>query len=204
VNTRLPVPDAPNFYLEHQLKMYGADPAAYEGRVPDIRRDVQKLRRDSGPRLGFDYDALTDERLSDIEQYNLFPNTMITVTPDNALVMSARPHPTDPNQCWWDKLTFRLQPDPKVAERAGVSFEPFPGTQFSVGERAEHDDFDQEDVIAGRKTMGATVDQDVHYIRDVQAGMHSRGFTAQQLCDDEVRIQHYHDWYDHVMGLRST
>ena len=47
-----------------------------------------------------------------------------------------------------------------------------------------------------------TIDQDVHYIRDVQAGMHSRGFGAQKLCDDEVRIQHYHDWLDHWMGNR--
>ena len=55
--------------------------------------------------------------------------------------------------------------------------------------------------------MGVTIDQDVHFIRDVQAGMHSRGFGAQLLCSDEVRIQHYHDWYDTWLGgagQRST
>ena len=68
--------------------------------------------------------------------------------------------------------------------------------------RPVHDEFTQEDIIAGRKTMTITVDQDVHYIRDVQAGMHSRGFESQILCDDEVRIQHYHDWMDFTMGVR--
>lgn len=42
----------------------------------------------------------------------------------------------------------------------------------------------------------------VPVIRDVQAGMHSRGFSQQLLNNDEVRIQHYHDWMDHVMGVR--
>jgi hypothetical protein len=57
-------------------------------------------------------------------------------------------------------------------------------------------------VIAGHKSMTATIDQDIHLIRDVQAGMHSRGFVDQLLCVDEVRVQHYHDWMDHVMGVR--
>jgi len=202
VNTRLPVPEEPNFFMRHQMKVLGIDPAAYNGRILDFRRDVQKVRREVAPGLGFDYDRLSDERLSDIEQYNLFPNTMITVQPDSALLMRARPHPTDPNVCFWDKLTFRMAPDASVAERAGLPYEPHPSTLFEQPSRPEHDEFDQEDIIAGRKTMTITIDQDVHYIRDVQRGMHSRGFRAARLCDDEVRVQHYHDWLDAVMGVR--
>jgi Ring hydroxylating alpha subunit (catalytic domain) len=37
----------------------------------------------------------------------------------------------------------------------------------------------------------------VHYIRDVQRGMHSRGFKQARLCDEESRVQHYHDWLTH-------
>ena len=202
VNTRLPIPDEPNAYLDIQVRKFGGEPAEYSGRVLDIREDVQKLRREAGPRLGWDYDRFSDERLSDIEQYNLFPNTMITVQPDDALVVRARPHPTDPNRCLWDKLTFHRHPSSTVAEAAGVAFEPFDPDDVPTGERPGHDQFTQEDVIAGRKTMTITIDQDIHFIRDVQAGMHSRGFTDQLLCDDEVRIQHYHDWMDHYMGRR--
>lgn len=202
VNQRLPIPDEPNFYQARQLRMFGGDPADYRGRVLDIREDVQKLRRDAGPRLGYDYDSLTDERLTDIEQYNVFPNTMITVQPDDALIARARPHPTDPNWCYWDKLTFRRQPDESVARRHGVAFEPHDPTAVDPVPRPDHDEFSQEDIIEGRKTMAITIDQDVHYIRDVQAGMHSRGFESALLCEEEARIQHYHDWLDHWMGER--
>ncbi len=27
----------------------------------------------------------------------------------------------------------------------------------------------------------------------------SRGFDTARLCDDEVRLQHYHDWLDYIM-----
>ena len=201
VNTRLPIPDTPNSYLRQQLLMVGADPAEYEGRVLDIRADVQKLRRETGPRLGFDYDLLSDERLSDVEQYNLFPNVMVTVQPDNALVARARPHPSDPNKCCWDMFTFRMQPREDVARRAGVPFQPHrPADAEPVG-RPAHDEFTQDDIIAGRKSMNLTIDQDIHLIRDVQKGMHSRGFGTARLCDDEIRIQHFHDWLDHVIGV---
>jgi phenylpropionate dioxygenase-like ring-hydroxylating dioxygenase large terminal subunit len=199
VNTRLAIPDVPNFYLEHQLKLLGANPNDYVGRVLDVRKDAQKLRRDNGARLGFDYDLFSDDRLTDIEQYNLFPNTLLSLTADTASVMRARPHATDPDWCYWDKLTFRRHPSPDVAARAGVAYDPYPSTLFEQPERPVHDEFDQEDVIAGRKSMSTTVDQDVFYIRDVQRGMHSRGFAAARLCDDEARVQHYHDWLMHVM-----
>jgi phenylpropionate dioxygenase-like ring-hydroxylating dioxygenase large terminal subunit len=200
VNQRVGVPEAPNFYMEHQLKMYGIDPNEYVGRVLDVRADMQEVRREVAPKLGFDYDRLSDDRLTDIEQYNLFPNTMVTLTPDTGFIARARPHPTDPDWCWWDKFTFRMAPSPDVSARAGVRYEPHPSTLFEQPERPVHDEFDQEDVIAGRKTMGITIDQDVHYIRDVQRGMHSRGFKTSRLCDDEARVQHYHDWLMQWIG----
>lgn len=200
VNTRLPIPDEPNPYLRMQLAKYGVDPDAYRGRVLDIRGDIPKLRRAAGPRLGYDYDGLSDLHLSDIEQYNFFPNTMITVQPEDVIVMRARPHPTDPNRCWWDKFTLHMQPRAEIAGRAGVPFEPADPADLAPVPRPAHDEFTQDDIIAGRKSMTITIDQDVHLIRDIQAGMHSRGFAAQKLCDDEARVQHYHDWLDHFMG----
>ena len=61
-------------------------------------------------------------------------------------------------------------------------------------ERPEREVFDQEDVIAGDYSMTITIDQDVHYLRDMQAGMHSQGFKAAWLGEDETRVQHFHDW----------
>jgi phenylpropionate dioxygenase-like ring-hydroxylating dioxygenase large terminal subunit len=204
VNTRLPLPDTPNAYLRGQLEMVGLDPDEYRGRVLDVRSDVQRARREAGPRLGFDYSMMSDERLSDIEQYNVFPNTMLTVQPDSALVMRARPHPEDPQRCFWDKFTFVRQPSEAVAEGAGVAFEPHDPALVAPIERPAHDEFTQDDIISGAKTMTITIDQDIHLIRDVQAGMRSRGFDTALLCDDEVRVQHYHDWLTFLLDAAAS
>jgi len=202
VNTRLPIPDKPNPYLSQQIQKFGGNPDDYTGRVLDIRADMPRLRRKAGAGLGYNYDGLTDLQLSDIEQYNFFPNTMITVQPEDALIVRARPHPTDPNRCLWDKFTLHMQPSEQVARTAGVPFEPFDPADLEPVPRPAHDEFTQDDIIAGRKTMTITIDQDIHLIRDVQAGMRSRGFHAQKLCDDEARIQHYHDWLDHFIEMQ--
>ena len=47
-----------------------------------------------GPDLGYNYDLLSDEELSDIFQHNIFPNMLITLQPDKALIMK-RPHHSD-------------------------------------------------------------------------------------------------------------
>ena len=201
VNPRFDIPDTPNRYLAHQLTTFGGDPDNYQGRVLEIRDDIQSLRRAAGPSLGWDYDAFSDERLSDIEQYNVFPNTMITVQPDDALIARARPHASDPNRCYWDMLTLHRYPDPEVAANAGVSYAPKDARGAPPEDRPQHEEFTQEDIIAGNKSMGATIDQDVHLIRDVQAGMHSRGFHAQTLNSDEARVQHFHDWLNHKLGV---
>jgi phenylpropionate dioxygenase-like ring-hydroxylating dioxygenase large terminal subunit len=201
VNSRMDIPTMPTVYQKMSLERFGGDPAEYEGRILDVRGDIQKLKRDRGAAYGYDYSEMSDERLSDIEQYNLFPNTMITVLPDDVLIARARPHPSDPNRCLWDKFTLVRDPDPAVAAAAGVPYEGRTDVDRDRP-RPEHDEFTHEDVIAGRKTMAMTIDQDIHYIRDIQAGMHSRGFNHAVLNVEEARIQHYHDWLDHTMGVR--
>lgn len=200
VNSRLPIPDEPTKHMAAQMRQLGMDPDDYRGRVLDVRLAVQARRREVGPELGFDYDLLSDDQLSDIVQFNVFPNTMLTIQPDNLLIMRARPDPTDPNWCWWDKFTFLMMPANGKGSAGSLSFTPRSDPREHPDERPAHDEFDQEDIIAGRKSMTITIDQDVHLIRDVQAGMHSRGFDTALLNNDEIRVQHYHDWLNHYMG----
>ena len=44
--------------------------------------------------------------------------------------------------------------------------------------------------------MTITIDQDIYYLPDMQAGMHSRGFEKPILNRDEARLQHFHDWLE--------
>ena len=200
VNRRLPIPDEPTTWMATQMEHLGMDPADYNGRVLDVRQDVQRIRREVGPELGYDYDLLSDEQLSDIVQFNVFPNTMLTIQPDNMLVMRARPHPTDPHQCTWDKFTFVMMPTGNKDSALPFSFTRKSDNRDDPEARPARDVFTQEEIISGEKTMSITVDQDIHLIRDVQAGMRSRGFDTALLSDEEVRVTHYHNWIDHYMG----
>ncbi|MFN3231060.1 MAG: aromatic ring-hydroxylating oxygenase subunit alpha [Alphaproteobacteria bacterium] len=201
VNTRLPIPEEVPFSQHLQMKAVGMDPEDYRGRVLDVRRDIQVRKREKGPELGFNYDALTDEQLSDIVQYNIFPNIVMAIQPEEVWIMRSRPHATDPNKCYWDKFTLRMLPNPDADWNANISFNLSDKPIAAEGmERPEHENFTQEEVIAGKYSMTITVDQDVHLIRDVQKGMHSRGFSEAWLNQDEGRVQHYHDWIDTYMA----
>lgn len=200
VDTRLQIPEMPTALMVPQMEVLGLDPEDFRGRVLDVRDAVQKKRREMGPSLGHNYSQLADYQLSDIVQYNIFPNLIVVLQPENMLIMRAMPHVSDPNKCQWDKFTFIMEPDPKVAEKVNVSFNMGQDRPPVPEERPERDVFTQEDIIEGRKTMTITIDQDVHFIRDVQKGMHSKGFSKAWLNDDECRVQHYHDWMNHYMG----
>jgi phenylpropionate dioxygenase-like ring-hydroxylating dioxygenase large terminal subunit len=208
VNSRLPIPDEVPPTQWAQMKALGLDKEDYKGRVRDVRRDIQLKKRELGPALGYDYDLLSDDQLSDIVQYNIFPNSVLVLQPEEFWILRSRPRDGDPNKCYWDKFALRLMPDTALQEASNVEFPPLQNRAnvgFSLENtddgtvRPEHDEFDQEAIIAGDKTMTITLDQDIHLIRDVQKGMHSRGFEEAWLCDDEARIQHYHGWIDRYM-----
>ena len=82
VNSRLPIPDQVPPTMWAQLKALGMDRSDYDGRVLDVRRDVQIAKRERGTALGYDYSLLSDDQLSDIVQYNLFPNAILVLQPE--------------------------------------------------------------------------------------------------------------------------
>jgi phenylpropionate dioxygenase-like ring-hydroxylating dioxygenase large terminal subunit len=209
VNSRLPIPEEVPPTQWAQMKTLGLDKEDYRGRVLDVRRDVQLAKRRLGPSLGYNYDLLSDDQLSDIVQYNIFPNAVLVVQPEEYWILRSRPRGEDPNQCYWDKFAFRMLPDTALQEAASVEFPPLQNranVSFNLDQttdgtvRPEHDEFDQEAIIAGEKSMTITLDQDIHLIRDVQKGMRSRGFEEAWLNDDEGRVQHYHTWLDRYMN----
>ncbi len=200
VNSRLPIPEEVPPTMWAQMDVLGMDRDDYKGRVLDVRRDVQIKKREQGPSLGYNYDKLTDAQLSDIVQYNVFPNSILVLQPEEFWILRTRPHATDPNKCYWDKLSLRMPPSKEVADSGNISFNLDQDSLPENWERPEHDEFTQDDIIAGDKTMTITIDQDIHFIRDVQKGMHSRGFNEAWLNDDEARVQHFHDWMDRYMA----
>ena len=199
VNPRFPVPEMPTDIQTVQLQSIGLDPADFKGRVLEVREAVQQQKRQIGDKRGMDYSELTDEQLSDVWQYNLFPNTILSFTPEHCWILRPRPHPTDPGLCDFDKMSLVIFADPKVAD---VSEEiRGPGRHYQAMSaflpdnytRPERDVFHYDAVIAGEKSMTDTIDQDVELLGGVQAGMSSDGFDSVFLNEDEMRIQHFHN-----------
>lgn len=204
-NPRVPVPEEPTDIHSAQLMQLGLDPEDFVGRVPDIRRAVQLEKRAIGKQAGFDYDAFDDNQLSDVWQYNLFPNVVLSFTPGHCWIMRARPHPDNPDRCQFDKFSLLRYADAQLVEnptehtnqaRHHVSM---PGPLPARYQRPEHDVFHYSQVVAGEKTMTDTIDQDVELLSSVQAGMHSQGFQSTWLNDDEMRVQHFHNQLDAII-----
>jgi phenylpropionate dioxygenase-like ring-hydroxylating dioxygenase large terminal subunit len=195
-DSRYPVPEETPAHLVELLQGLGLDPADFNGRVPEIRREIQKHKRKVGDELGFDYSELSDEQVSDVWQYDIFPNTFMTIQAEELWIYGPRPHPSDPDKCYFDKWTLQIPLEVGVDKERGLTLNPRLEVSKS-DERPEHESFDAQAVINGEHSLTITLDQDIYYLADMQAGMHSRGFDSAVLNQDEERLQHFHDWVQH-------
>ncbi len=192
-NSRYPVPQKTPAHLVPALEGLGLDPAEFDGRVPEIRAAVQRRKRELAGQLGVDFSGLSDEQLSDIWQYDIFPNTFMTIAAEELWIYGPRPHPTDPDRCLFDKWTLSIPVEEGCDATRGLTLNPAIAVSRTV-DRPVHEVFTAKDVIKGRHSLTITIDQDIYYLADMQAGMHSRGFDCALLNEDEVRVQHFHDW----------
>ena len=159
----------------------GMDPADYEGRVTDIRRDVQLYKREHGAAQGKDYSELNDEQLTDDYHYTIFPNISVNVHADDIMLFRQRPHPTDPNKMFYDIWMFELVPQ---------------GEEWP--ERVRHQHFKH-----GDKTIGQVLDQDAFNLPTVQTGMQSDFYPGLWIGDQELRIRHFHKVLDEYLYPRG-
>ena len=194
-NSRYPVPDELPEPLQPFLEALGLDPKDFIGRVSEVRETVQRRKREVGELVGHDYSSLTDAQLTDVWQYDVFPNTFMTINPEELWIFGPRPHPTDHEKCYLDKFTLQIPVESGRDEKRGLALHPALCVSRDA-ERPDSESFTREDVLAGTHSLTITIDQDIEYLPAMQAGMHSKGFDHAVLNADEVRIQHFHDWLD--------
>ena len=206
VSPRFPIPEMPTDIQAVQLESVGLSPADFKGKVLEIREALQKQKRKIGPERGMDYSKLADHQLSDVWQYNIFPNVVLSFTPEHCWVLRPRPHPSDPSKCEFDKMSLVKFADKDAASDDGAILSPGrrEGNQdaFLAEDyvRPNRDTFSYQAVINGNKTMTDTIDQDVELLSAVQQGMTSDGFDTVFLNEDEMRIQHFHNYINQAMG----
>lgn len=192
-NPRYPQPEQAPDYMHPFLEGLNIKPEDFDGRVADIREAVQKQKRKLDFNMRRAYTDLNDQQLSDVWQYDFFPNLFMTVQAEEVSIYGPRPHATDPNKCLFDKWTLQLPVERGCDIAQGIRLHPSLETS-AEDERPEHAIFDQDAVINGEHSLTMTFDQDIYYLSGMQAGMHSRGFDYALLNQDEARVQHFHDW----------
>ena len=200
VNPRFPVPEMPTDIQTMQLRSINLDPEDFRGRVLEVRRAIQQQKRAIGRSRGMDYAAFDDDQLSDVWQYNLFPNAILSFTPEHCWLLRPRPHATDASKCIFDKISLEMYADPELASSALEIRGPGHRQTRKEGafaprdyQRPVHDVFHYDAVINGEKTMTDTIDQDVELLSGVQIGMRSTSFERVFLNEDEMRVQHFHN-----------
>jgi hypothetical protein len=165
----------------------------------DIREAIQTQKREVGSSLGFDYSGLENHQLSDVWQYNLFPNAILSFTPEHLWILRPRPHTSDPNRCWFDKLSLLLFPETEAGVQH-IGGQTRHGVMQKPAQRPTRDCFEALAVKQGHKSMTDTIDQDISLLEEVQAGMTSSGIDDVVLGHDEMRMQHFHNHWEALVG----
>ena len=120
--------------------------------------------------------GLDVDRILNMQQYNLFPNTTIIAFPDLLQVAKSRPGDT-PDDCIFDMLAFeRKVPGAPRTRPTDLTLEP------------------------GEVPFGLVIDQDVETLQRVQRGLHQPGFTHLTLSGEEARIVNLHRNLDRMLG----
>jgi phenylpropionate dioxygenase-like ring-hydroxylating dioxygenase large terminal subunit len=175
--------------LKMWMSHYGMDPDTYEGAPADVRLAKQAFSRqvqDSVPHLP--YADLTDEQLSDVYHYFIFPGFAMNVFAEGINGFRYRPHETDPNKMYYDLIMLvHLPPDHGLPP-------------------CEHKFYDQPVTYAdiADNPVGSLVtdvlQQDADNVASVQAGLQSEGFRGAVLGDQEIRLRHFHNTWDAYMA----
>ena len=125
---------------------------------------------EAGRTFGHDYSGLTKEQLIDDYDYHIFPGLKFNSHAGGALTFVSRPHPTDPNKCFFDIYTL-VWPDEN-------STPPDPAPMIEVD--------------ISKQSMGTVLDQDFENLWKVQRGLHNNSLENVTFGSSEVRVAHFH------------
>jgi len=136
------------------------------------------------------YKRMNDEQLVHQYHYTFFPNSTFTQTPEGGAVFRYRPHATDPNICYYDFIIVPMMP---------------PGTQVADVDTKIHPHGSPEDYAEAFQgsfdpILANVLRQDGSNMETMQRGMRSKGFKGMILCDQEIRLRHFHQTIDQFIS----
>jgi phenylpropionate dioxygenase-like ring-hydroxylating dioxygenase large terminal subunit len=168
------------------------DPDSPIFKVPakDVHLEIIKMKRAMEDDTYLPYKKMNDEQLVHQYHYTFFPNTTFTQTPENGAIFRYRPHATDPNICYYDFIIMTYLP---------------PGTQTPDVERNTHSHGGPDDYTAAFNgnfdpILANVLRQDGSNMETMQRGVKSKGFKGMILCDQEIRLRHFHQVIDQYIS----
>lgn len=183
--------DGRNQRWDDQLRAWDVDPDGYgdyETKAVQGWRDLKAAKRRLWRERGFlHYEHLTDEELTESPFQTIFPNVAISPSADGFSVYRWEPHPTDPEQCFFDvwSMAYPVAGQTDYVKRAA-----------EVPMKLEEAEFDERDYDGG---LGVTdladqvVFQDWQLSAGQQAGWRSRGYQEPYLAAQETRVRRFHE-----------
>jgi len=167
----------------------------YSGAAKDVHLEEIRRRRAIEDETYLPFEQMNDEQLVHQYHYSFFPSATFTHTPESGAVFRYRPHATDPNICYYDFFIMLHLP---------------PGTPTQ--ERPENKVHRHVDGIDYAEAFGGTFDpvlanvlsQDGSNMTTMQDGIKSDSFKGMNLCDQEIRLRHFHKMVDDFISGATT
>ncbi len=164
----------------------------FDGDVTTLRDAVAAHKRATSDQHGLDFSKLTDDQLTADYHYNVFPNITFNLFGEQMWMFRHRPHPTDPNKMYFDRMIYNRVPKGEVsADAKAGAVDLFVELGDGVVEgRPEHQFYRY-----GERSSGLLLDQDASCLASVQKGLHSRGMRGFWISHHERRIRNFHHWW---------
>lgn len=172
----------------------GLDPDSFVGTKDDVRKAIQKAKRQRAERLGLDFSGFLDNQLTDDWNYDIFPNIQLGIHPEGVSMLYFRPHPHDPRKFIFDVIV--MMPPQEDAQILPPAYMGLPeGWDISGREKAEIQHIDWRE-----GGLGEVFDQDSSLFAEIQRGIESVAFKGSILSEQEQRIGHFHAELDRYIG----
>lgn len=175
--------------LKDYLKSEGFPAEGYAGDISTIRRDVAAWKRSRETDTGMDFSRLHDDQLAADFHYNVFPNVTFNLFGEQMWLFRHRPHPTDPDRMYFDRMVFNRVPtgEVKASTAAGAVDMFLELEEGTIEGRPPHRFYKY-----GERSSGLLLDQDASCLETVQKGLHSRGCKGMWIGNQERRIRNFH------------
>lgn len=158
------------------------DPGPIPERRPgeSVRAMLARLIREKAAANGVDLSGFTDAQVTDLHQYNCFPNISPVFLVESLACVRTRPGAT-PDDCFLDLIYFdRVAPDAERGRPIDVTLSP-----------READ-------------VGVVFNQDIENLQYAQRGLHQPGFEYLTLSREEMRIENMHRNLERYLGIEPS